>query len=109
MLTLDAWEPPAWTEEVEVGGNGAAELRPERKETAAISRTPASRLDSFDEDEEGDAAEQMVVLDLLREASVDGGSDGELHYGSAMAERKKEREGGGVVSGRGNGGAWGLF
>ena len=37
-----------------------------------------------------------MVLDLLREASVDGGNDGELHYGSAMAERKKEREGRGA-------------
>ena len=71
-LTLDAWVGSVWTEEVDDGGKGAAELRPARKETAAISRTTAPRLDSFDEDEEGDAAEQMVVLDLLFASSNDG-------------------------------------
>ena len=36
-------------------------------------RVRASRLDSFDTEVEGDNAELMVVFDLLREASVDGG------------------------------------
>ena len=70
--------------------------RPERKKTAAISRTTASLLDSLHGDEEYGEAHLLAVLDLLGDAPIAGDARRRARprrgHGGEKTERERERK-----------------
>ena len=65
--------------------------RPERKKTAAISRTTASHLDSLDGDVEDDEAVSMAVSSLLGEAPITGDVRRQWRLGWISGRNQRER------------------
>ena len=67
--------------------NDGGRRRRRRRRNCQHGRFPVPRVDSFDEDEEDEEAELVVVFDLLGDASIDGGELG--HGGGSTAARAR--------------------